>query len=69
MLQVKTIKRRENPSVWRRLFTTRLIPLEEYEKEVNEFCKTVKVISISSVVVYNHRILHVVVYDDGSELK
>jgi len=69
MLQVKTINRRENPW-WKQLYSTTLISLEEYEKDVNEFCKTVKVISITSVVVSNHRrLLHVVVYDDGSELK
>lgn len=64
MLQVKTIKRREN-IWWKQLYSTTLISLEEYEKEVNEFCKTVKVVSISTVVIHNRTVLHTIVYDDG----
>jgi hypothetical protein len=68
MLQVKTIKRGKNPW-WKQLYSTTLISLEEYEKDVNEFCKTVKVVSINTSVVTQHKLLHTVVYDDGSELK
>lgn len=49
---------------WKQLVSTSHVSLEEYEKEVNEFCKTVKVISITPLI-RNGIILHVVVYEEG----
>lgn len=68
MIQIKTIKRRQNPW-WKQLYSTVLISLEEYEKEVNEFCKTHDVITVNTVTDNHGRILHTIVYDDGVIIK
>ena len=67
MIQVKTIIRREN-IWWKQLVSTKYIPFEEYENEVNEYLKTVKPISVIPTLKNGHIIQYTVVYDDGDRV-